>query len=777
MSNRRKGHLDELERRLTGSKRIALFGHRAVGKTTLLAMLYREAAGGRVPGVRLAAADPASAEYLAEKIARIEAGEPLAGTLAETALRLRLYHDHARFDLVVKDYQGEHVTLGTDAPIQAFFADSDAVLLCLDPSGEDKAADRHRRQQEIEDLLERYIERSEDATANRPVALLLTKYDRVVDRGGPPPEQVERLVESRYGMTRHALARHVPRSAMFAVSSYGQGASGDGRPPADLQPTGLEGPLGWLADQLEARDRELLDWIWDLAPDDLPRLSRCVAAFKRRYPRSDQAETFQTRLIALHRRHKKRGVVRLVGTSALLALGLAVYDAWGYRAALAFERDEHSPIAVEQRWADLLVWHPSLPWIWPGEARQARRKYADWRVKATGARLIAGTAGPDVGAEMSRLKEENPALTLSIKRQVEDVQQRQRHDEGWKALQVADLAAIERPDEYLSAVRKFLRDFPQTEHRAEAVKRVEALAVLVEQQRDRSDRQALDVLIQAGRLPNADLTELIRRAQEFLDEHPESRWVAEARGLRDQYAHRLDDLDFDRARQFSKDSPANFAVRRRKYQEYLQAHEAGGRHVREAAEALSQLERDQDAHLYRQAYDYAIAHPDDVASVASALRSYLNGNPDGRFAKEAGAYLAWWEKSSVLGAYRVVLRRGEVEPDVGKWLSSGGPDLGVVLWVGGVKYGPTPVAPNSRKPIWDYTFSRPIKWKYGDPVVVEILDFDWSSSGTPVARFNSPKGDRLAIRMLSGTIRLASGGRTSLTFASDFRMPTLPKPE
>ncbi len=87
MPNRRKAHLDALEERLTGPKRIALFGHRDVGKTTLLAMFYREASTGRVPGLRLAAAEAASAEYLAEKIAQIEAGEPPAGTLAETELQ------------------------------------------------------------------------------------------------------------------------------------------------------------------------------------------------------------------------------------------------------------------------------------------------------------------------------------------------------------------------------------------------------------------------------------------------------------------------------------------------------------------------------------------------------------------------------------------------------------------------------------------------------------------------------------------------------------------
>src|SRR5438067_10417097 len=157
MSKSRTTPLDDLEERLTGAKRIALFGNRNVGKTTLLAMFYRQASTGQVPGVRLAAGDPASAEYLAEKIAQIESGEPPPGTLAETELRLRLYHGPARFELIVKDYQGEHVTLGSDEPIQAFFAYCDAVLLCLDPEGSSAPAERRRRQLEVEAVLERYI--------------------------------------------------------------------------------------------------------------------------------------------------------------------------------------------------------------------------------------------------------------------------------------------------------------------------------------------------------------------------------------------------------------------------------------------------------------------------------------------------------------------------------------------------------------------------------------------------------------------------------------------
>ena len=170
----------------------------------------------------------------------------MAGTLAETELSLRLYHGPARFELIVKDYQGEHVTLGSEEPIQEFFAGCDAVLLCLDPEGSADPADKRIRQQEIENLLERYIDRSEDLSTDRPVALLLTKFDRVLSAWSaseveaiepnsetstsitPHPALsgpfVERLVEERYGMTHHVLRQHAPGGAIFAVSSFGTGA-------------------------------------------------------------------------------------------------------------------------------------------------------------------------------------------------------------------------------------------------------------------------------------------------------------------------------------------------------------------------------------------------------------------------------------------------------------------------------------------------------------------------------------------------------------------------
>src|SRR5262249_42848378 len=158
-----------------------------------------------------------------------------------------------------------------------------------------------------------------------------------------------------------------------------------------------------------------------------------------------------------------------------------------------------------------------------------------------------------------------------------------------------------------------------------------------------------------------------------------------------------------------------------RYEDYLKSHQSGGQFLSEAIESKDRILREWDAYAYRQAYDHAVAHPDDVQQVAGRLRDYLRDHPEGRFSDDARHYLEWWDKVSVPGSYHVTLRRGEVEPKVGKYFSGGAPDLGVVIEVAGVAYGPSPVIRDSHRPVWDYTFAQPITWKLGDPVTVRII--------------------------------------------------------
>jgi len=773
MSKDRKKLLDGLVRSVTGAKKIEMFGHRAVGKTTLLAMFYREASNGRVPGLRLAAIGPSTSEYLAAKIAQIEAGEPIAGTLAETELKLRLYQGPARFDLIVKDYQGEDVTLGREAPIREFFADCDAVLLCLDPETSDKPAERRKRQQEVEELLERYIEAGEDATAGRPVALLVTKYDRVIDEGGPPPDRVDEFVDANYGMTRHALATHAPHSAMFAVSSYGEGVGRDGRPPAELHPMGLDGPLGWLAEQLEATDREQIEWLWDLAPDDLKRLTKCVKVYERRYPRSDHAITFRRKLASLRRRKRLRTFARLTIAAALIAGVVAGYDFLGYRSARTFEAGGNPPAAVEKTWDEFLAWHPTHRFLFPKESIAARRSLYEWSFRAERDRLAAGLDRPELAEAIRVRKTANPELAPEIAK-VETALDLRKHDVAWKNLRVADPVAIDKPESYLASLRTFLKDFPDTPHKAEAVALIGTIEKGVSTRRDRDDRQAIDALVRRAGQSGTSLRDLIDSAESFLSERPESRYREEVQALAVDFARKLDESDIEKAREFSKAQRTNFATRRQRYQDYLDKHKTGGLFIAEAHAALDAIDRERDDFSYRQAYDHYAAHPEDVPAVAQKLQAYLTANPDGRHIQDARRFLAWWEKTSTTSEYRVVLRRGEVEPDVGKYLAGGAPDLSVEVYVGGVKYGPSSIVIDTRRPIWNWDFPKPIKWKYGDPISIRILDNDWSSSS--VFTFNTAQGDKLAMKMLSGTVRPSKGGKTMLVFSSDFAVPELSAP-
>ncbi len=763
----------ELEDRLKGPKRVGLFGHRNVGKTTLLAMFYRQAASGRIPGLRLAAGDPRTAEYLAEKIAALEAGRPMSGTLAETELALRLYHGPARLELIVKDYQGEHVALGSDEPIQEFFRDCDAVLLCLDSHGAADPVERRRRQQEIEGLLECYLDRANGPRIERPIALVLTKFDQV-EPGVPTADGVERLVESRFGMTRHALAEHAPEGAIFAVSAFGPGAIGN-QPPSELSPMGLEGPLSWLATQLEARDRLDLERLWETGKRDPRRLERATLAYEKRYPRSNGSFEFRARLRSLKR---ARGYRRALAAAALVAIaagGLAGYDRVAYRQTAHDEATSPSPAVAAGRWQRLAQGHPTLAFFWPSLARHARERHDYWRVLAASDQVLNGTAPADLDATLSRLKDESPRLRPAI-HEVEQAQKLARHDTRWDEAQgrARSLKALEDPAFGLEALDEFLREFPESTRRPAALAIASELKAHLKARAHQTEKRVVDDLIRAESSPGVATTDLIARAQRFLDEHPESpeRGLVEERLAR--YLERQDTADIERARAFSRQSPDQYAARIERYGEYLKAHQTGGRHISEAMEARDRILAEWDSRSYRNAHDHAQANPDDFAGIARRLRDYQRDHADGRYAAAATAYLDWWDKVSVARPYKVSLRRGEVEPTVGKYLAGGAPDLGVVVEVAGVVHGPSPVIRDSHRPVWDYTFAEPIIWKLGDPVTIRIIDYDWSA--TEVYVLKSPQGDPLAIRLLSGTIKPAKGGRTTLVFASDFTRPELPAP-
>src|SRR5262249_18408772 len=158
-------------------------------------------------------------------------------------------------------------------------------------------------------------------------------------------------------------------------------------------------------------------------------------------------------------------------------------------------------------------------------------------------------------------------------------------------------------DEPLAALRAFLKEYPETPHRAEALALVKDLQQQQGERHARAERLKVDDLARAEGLPNVDLRDLIDQARQFLAEHPESTLRPEVERKLADYVRRLDERDFERARAYSRQYPTNFATRIEKYQDYLKAHQSGGQFVSNALEAKDQILREWDNYSYRRAYD------------------------------------------------------------------------------------------------------------------------------------------------------------------------------
>jgi hypothetical protein len=719
-----------LAERLCRPQRIGVFGHRGVGKTTLLTMLYREAAGGRLPDLRLAAADARTADYLSDKVLQLEAGRALPGTLGETELRFHLYHAGARLDLLFKDYQGEHVALGRQEPIRDFLRDCDAVWLCLDLDMVGSEAVL-RAEQEVEQVVEDYLATEAEGVPPRPMALVLTKADLIWAGGEVPPAGRDALIERRFAMTRHTLALHCPQHALFAVSSLGAPLpaieEGAAPPPFTPRPAGLGGPLAWLAQTLQAQAQARLERLWQIAPAQSALLERSVASFARQYPDNPATAIFRRRLRELRRRRLGRRALVTAVTVAALLLGLRGYDAYGEQQAVRFAAaHEDDPIAVRRQWESFQVWHPTRHLFRSGaaDAERTRVQELDARVRARDyadrlADLRRRAADPDADPEGV-----------------------------WHLLQA------------------FHADYPDHDVDSDWQQFRQALKERRDAERERRARAALEDLDRRER--KEDLGALIEQAGRLLLEHAGTPQESEIRRRHAAYLARLDEHDLEAARAYSAAHPLNFHTRREHYQRYLDRHPDGPL-AHEAVEAIKAIDADWDRHDFRAVRDHFQGHPGDVQQLQVLCRSYLAAHPQGRFRDSATELLRWTERVTAPGEYRVTLRCGGFDPALSFWASRD-TSLSVEIEVGGVIYGPSNIVAHRFDPDWNYEFPRRVRWKMGDRVIIRVTDHAYWRKRA-VCSFASDEEDPLAMRMLSGETR---SGKNSITFESDFAMPVLP---
>jgi hypothetical protein len=708
--------------RLCRPQRIGVFGHRGVGKTTLMTLLYREAVTGRLPGLRLAAADARTATYLSDKICQLESRQPLPGTLAETDLRFHLYRSGTRLEVLVKDYQGEHVELGRVESIRDFLRDCDAVWLCLEAGLVQASGPLWHRQQEIEQVVEDYLATEPLRGLHRPMALVVTKADRL----GPPRNDVDGLARRHFGMSRHALDSHCPRNALFAVSCLTDAIPG----VVAIAPTNLAEPLGWLATSLQAQDAARLDWLWTNAAADLVVLARCVACFARRYPDAPETATFRHRLRQARRQRWRRRGLASAAAAACLTFSLWSYDAFGHYQAARFDTAHAAaPAAAAERWRSYQMWHPT---------RHVMRVSS---VEAEEIRLL------ELSRAARRLEREAKLADLRDKAADADADPRQL----WRQyLAFHD----EYPEAYVAGELEGVRS-------TIAARRGEDLS-------RRAQRAYDDLLGVESR--TSDLPALAEQADRFLNEFAGAPQESDVRRRRDGYLGRMDERVIEVARAYSAKNPLNFQTRREHYQRYLDKYPTGAA-AEEATTALRAISREWDKHDFRTVRDHFQTKPGEIPELVARCRAYLAVHPQGQFIAAATELLRWSERVTAPGEYKVTLRNGQFERKIARLLSRG-PDLSVEIEVAGVKHGPSSFYKNRYEPVWDYDYPRRIRWKLGDAVTIRVIDNDWRKR--VVIELRSADGDPLALRMLTGEIW---SGNNCLTFESDFHMPVLPNIE
>ena len=149
----------------------------------------------------------------------------------------------------------------------------------------------------------------------------------------------------------------------------------------------------------------------------------------------------------------------------------------------------------------MLEWHPSLSLFWPALSREARQKRDEWQVKAASVQVANGTAPADLDIRLGQLKDQAPRLAPAIK-QVEAAQAQTRHDERWKTVQAEalSLAALDDPAAPLATIDAFLREYPETPRRVDALALARSLKDDLAQRRTAVERQFVDDLIRSESL-------------------------------------------------------------------------------------------------------------------------------------------------------------------------------------------------------------------------------------------------------------------------------------
>ena len=223
----------------------------------------------------ISARDEATRNYLAERWQQLFTGTEIAPTaLGIVPLRLVFSANHQAYDIELQDFAGalvrheknqDEVKKKLKEALFKSFQESSGIMFFLE-AGEVDFQSQFERRLELDALLEVLHAQEKRELITRPIAIVITKWDKVVsgvvqsDQG----KEVEAFLRKNYE-NLYALVQECSQNVkIFASSAFGfQTSAPDGRMDfKKIHPFNLEKPFAWIGqtiDELNYRRCELFE--------------------------------------------------------------------------------------------------------------------------------------------------------------------------------------------------------------------------------------------------------------------------------------------------------------------------------------------------------------------------------------------------------------------------------------------------------------------------------------------------------------------------------------
>lgn len=721
----------ETERPPSGKlRRLGIYGARDTGKTCYLACLY----GARTEdNAAVTFATDASLDHLKACWKTLQRSEvPSATALGiPSELDLHLQAEGLAWEIPTRDYAGSLVQRSeTGVPelkqeVKEWLASCHAILLFINTDAAEEAV--RDRLDELNLLVAELKRHSRDGnTIGRPLALLLTKWDRQGEISADPETERRRALEylnSRPALKQigETLRNCGDRVELFPLSAFGSSRDGNNPPIGGPRPIGLLAPLVWAvqkADELllaRAR-REAVECAGSHRFWWQRHYRRAVAYYRKlqtehgidKGPIHDKArqelENWQNLL------WKRCAWVSLSALAVLMGvvlIGLSIHEhGLGNRALAALTDPAIPPTEVEQIGDDYLTsWNPLTHW---------------------------GGRRDDIVERLENVKNE-----------------RER-----QAFAVLDTYRTDHPEEEAAdscakQCQEFLKSYSNSSHVA-----MVKIWGTEDQTRAQSYRDHLDfdkehpqLLATLADLGNGNYDEKIAACQRFLSQFPKTRFPKrtaprqEIEEKLDEFMNALGEDAWQDVVKFATQTPNAFDKIIERATTY--ANRPDARYRKEAQNLIALKETQWDQSEY-ETVRKAVVEVDDSSSALAAeriSRHYINGaHPRKRGEKDVKRWLAWFEGLQTERDYEIEVEQIEIPRSSALAERVVDEECRVHITLNGTKH--TTAWHRGRNPQIGETLGPfPLKWGQESTLQVEIEEYDrfdpndWAKGETTDQRF------------------------------------------